>query len=104
MSDQVWTGKALKPAVTVKDGNVTLKKDRDYTVSYSANKGIGTAKVTVTGKGKLHRQDHKDFQDKPTGTEHFCQGRQERKEDSGHSCKAQLKFRLSSVICRQQRL
>jgi hypothetical protein len=27
-----------------------------------------------------------------------------KKEDSGHSCKAQLKFRLSSVICRQQRL
>lgn len=26
VSDQVWTGKALKPAVTVKDGNVTLKR------------------------------------------------------------------------------
>lgn len=26
VSDQVWTGKALNPAVTVKDGNVTLKR------------------------------------------------------------------------------
>lgn len=67
MSDQVWTGKALKPAVTVKDGNVTLKKDRDYTVSYSANKNIGTAKVTVTGKGSYTGKITKTFKINPQG-------------------------------------
>lgn len=67
VSDQVWTGKALKPAVTVKDGNVTLKKDRDYTVSYSANKGIGTAKVTVTGKGSYTGKITKTFKINPQG-------------------------------------
>lgn len=67
VSDQVWTGKALKPAVTVKDGNVTLKKDRDYTVSYSANKGIGTAKVTVTGKGSYTGKITKTFRINPQG-------------------------------------
>lgn len=67
MSDQVWTGKALKPAVTVKDGNVTLKKDRDYTVSYSANKDIGTAKVTVTGKGSYTGKITKTFKINPQG-------------------------------------
>ena len=67
VSDQVWTGKALKPAVTVKDGNVTLKKGRDYTVSYSANKGIGTAKVTVTGKGSYTGKITKTFKINPQG-------------------------------------
>ena len=67
VSDQVWTGKALKPAVTVKDGNVTLKKDRDYTVSYSANKDIGTAKVTVTGKGSYTGKITKTFKINPQG-------------------------------------
>lgn len=67
VSDQVWTGKALKPAVTVKDGNVTLKKDRGYTVSYSANKGIGTAKVTVTGKGSYTGKITKTFKINPQG-------------------------------------
>ena len=52
VADQVYTGKALTPAITVKNGNTTLKKDTDYTVSYKSNKAIGTAKVTVKGKGK----------------------------------------------------
>lgn len=67
VSDQVWTGKALKPAVIVKDGTVTLKKDRDYTVSYSANKDIGTAKVTVTGKGSYTGKITKTFKINPQG-------------------------------------
>jgi len=49
---QVYSGKAKKPAVTVKLGSVTLKKGTDYTVSYKNNTSIGTASVTVTGKGK----------------------------------------------------
>ena len=46
-----YTGSAIKPVPTVKVSGKTLVKDRDYTVAYSANKAIGTAKVTVTGKG-----------------------------------------------------
>ncbi|MCM1364938.1 MAG: fibronectin type III domain-containing protein [Faecalibacterium sp.] len=45
-----YTGKALKPTVTVKSGKTTLKKDKHYTVSYSNNKNLGTAKVTVKAK------------------------------------------------------
>ena len=47
----VYTGKSLKPAVTVKSGNTTLKLGRDYKISYKNNKAKGTAKVTVTGIG-----------------------------------------------------
>ena len=47
-----YTGKSLKPTVTVKAYNgEKLVKDRDYTVKYSKNKAIGTATVTVTFKG-----------------------------------------------------
>lgn len=46
-----YNGKARKPAVTVIDEGKTLEKDVDYTVSYSNNTNIGTAKVTVDGKG-----------------------------------------------------
>ena len=51
MKDQTYTGKALKPAVTVKYGSKTLKQGTDYTVSYKNNVKPGTATVTVTGKG-----------------------------------------------------
>ena len=46
-----YTGKALKPAATVKAVGKTLKAGTDYTVSYSNNKNAGTAKITITGKG-----------------------------------------------------
>lgn len=46
-----YTGKARTPAPVVKIGSVTLKKNTDYTVKYSNNKKVGTAKVTITGKG-----------------------------------------------------
>ena len=49
---QIYTGKALKPSVTVKFGSVPLKPKTDYTVAYSDNKNQGTATVTITGKGK----------------------------------------------------
>ena len=46
-----YTGKYLKPSVKVKYGSTTLKNGTDYTVTYSNNKKIGVAKVTIKGKG-----------------------------------------------------
>lgn len=51
VKDQTYTGKKLKPVVTVKYGNKALKKGMDYTVSYKDNKAIGIATVIVKGKG-----------------------------------------------------
>ena len=50
-STYAYDGKAKTPSVTVKVGGKTLKKDTDYTVSYSNNTKVGTARVTITGKG-----------------------------------------------------
>ena len=59
-SNYQYDGSAKTPAVTVKLGNKTLKKDTDYTVAYSDNTNAGTATVTVTGKG--------NYKDSATGS------------------------------------
>ena len=50
-STYAYDGKSKTPSVNVKVNGKTLKKDTDYTVSYSNNTKVGTAKVTITGKG-----------------------------------------------------
>lgn len=60
-SSMEYTGKSLKPAVTVKNGSTKLKAGTDYTVSYSANKNLGTATVTVKGKGSYTGTVTKNF-------------------------------------------
>lgn len=51
VSDQPYTGSPIMPKLTVKDGEKTLVEGMDYTVSYSDNTAVGTAGVTITGKG-----------------------------------------------------
>lgn len=51
IEDQAYTGKAIKPDITVKSGNKILAAGTDYTLSYKNNTKLGTATVTVTGKG-----------------------------------------------------
>ena len=48
---QTETGKALTPAVTVRDGDTVLTAGADYTVAYANNIKPGTATVTITGIG-----------------------------------------------------
>lgn len=47
-----YTGKALKPSMTVTLGGKTLVKGTDYKVSYSKNTVPGKAKLRVTGQGQ----------------------------------------------------
>lgn len=56
-----YTGKTIKPSVTVKLGGQVLKKDRDYQVSYRNNKQVGTATITITGKGNYTGSITKNF-------------------------------------------
>ena len=51
IADQQYTGEAVTPAPTVKDGAKTLVLNKDYTVSYKNNIDAGTATVTIIGKG-----------------------------------------------------
>lgn len=49
-----YTGSAIKPTVTIKDGTTTLKLGTDYTVSYSNNTNAGTATVTINAAGSTY--------------------------------------------------
>ena len=51
IASQPYTGSAIEPTVTVKDGRKTLTAGTDYTVTYKDNTNVGTATATVTGKG-----------------------------------------------------
>ncbi len=64
-----YDGYAKKPSVTVKDGSKTLTSGTDYTVSYSNNTNVGTATVTVTGKGNYTGSVNKTFTIKSTKEE-----------------------------------
>ncbi len=56
-----YDGKAKNPDVTVKNGSKTLVKDTDYTVSYSNNINVGSATVTVTGRGSYTGTTSRSF-------------------------------------------
>lgn len=60
-STVTFTGSAIRPTVTVKNGSTTLKNNTDYTVSYTNNTKAGTATVTVTGKAKYSGKITKNF-------------------------------------------
>lgn len=51
IADQYYTGKVLKPSLAITYGGSSLKAGQDYVVSYKNNTKIGTATVTVEGKG-----------------------------------------------------
>ena len=50
--DQKYTGRAITPTVKVYYLGIRLKRGTDYTVTYTYNRNVGTAKCKITGKGK----------------------------------------------------
>lgn len=55
-----YTGKSIRPSVSVKVGSKTLRKGTDYTVSYGTNKkSKGT--IRITGKGNYSGTITKTF-------------------------------------------
>ena len=63
-----YTGKALKPAVTVTLNGTTLRAGTDYTVSYADNTNVGTGKVTIQGIGSYTGSASASFTIAPKGT------------------------------------
>ena len=51
IEDQIYTGDAITPSPIIKDGNVTLINDVDYTLIYKKNKNVGQASIDVIFKG-----------------------------------------------------
>ncbi len=63
-----YTGKAIKPSVTVKVGSKKLTKNKSYTVSYSSNKSVGKGYITIKGKGSYKGTVKKGFYIEPKAT------------------------------------
>ena len=61
ISSQTYTGNVISPLPTITYNNKTLKKDTDYTLSYSNNTNAGTATITITGKGNFTGTTSKTF-------------------------------------------
>lgn len=51
-ADRTYTGKSVKAKPVLEIGNKKLKENTDYKLSYSNNKNIGTAKITIKGNIK----------------------------------------------------
>lgn len=48
---KAYTGKEIRPSVTVTYHDISLKNGTDYSLSYQNNKKIGKADIVITGKG-----------------------------------------------------
>ena len=51
--DKTYTGDEIKPTLNITYDGERLKKGTDYTVTYSNNVKVGTAKCKITGKGSF---------------------------------------------------
>lgn len=51
IGNQSYTGRQIKPKITVKDGTTILKSGVHYTISYGTNRNTGKGYVKITGKG-----------------------------------------------------
>ena len=63
-----YSGKVNKPSVTVTGADKKTISSNAYTVSYSANKNVGTAKVAITFKGNYRGTKNLTFTINPKGT------------------------------------
>lgn len=62
IEDRTWTGKRItQKRIVIKVNGTSLLEGRDYSVSYRYNKYVGTAKVTIKGKGKYKGSVTKSF-------------------------------------------
>lgn len=62
---QLYTGKQIKPALTIKMGSKTLTAGTHYTAAYTNNINPGKATVTISGKGSYTGTLTKTFKIKP---------------------------------------
>ena len=61
ISNKTYTGKAITQKPTVKLNDVTLVEGKDYTLTYKNNTNVGTATITITGKGNYTDTVSKTF-------------------------------------------
>ncbi|MBQ4530592.1 MAG: fibronectin type III domain-containing protein [Lachnospiraceae bacterium] len=91
ISDKVYSGKAIKPAVTVKYKGTALKKNKDYKVTYTNNKQAGKATVTIKGKGNYKGSKSVTFRILPKKVSSF-------KKEKCSATSVMLKWKKSASV------
>lgn len=63
IADQKYSGKAITPKVTVKDGKVKLKENKDYFVTYSDNENVAwsNGEAAAKAKAQITLSDNYDY-------------------------------------------
>ena len=61
IADQIYTGSAIEPPITVTDSAVVITEN-DYYISYESNTNVGTATVKITGKNNYTGTASKNFE------------------------------------------
>ena len=67
IANKTYNGKAQTQKLTVKYGSKTLVNGTDYKVTYKNNKYVGTATLTISGKGDYKGSIKKTFAINPKG-------------------------------------
>ena len=61
IEDQTYTGSQICPAISVTDGEKVLEPGVDFTIQCSNNVSVGTASMTITGKGNYTGEISEQF-------------------------------------------
>ncbi|MBR3134769.1 MAG: hypothetical protein IKG56_04830 [Clostridia bacterium] len=62
---EVFTGVAIKPDVSINDGNYTLENEKDYILTYQNNVNVGNATIIIRGVGNYEGETTKTFSINP---------------------------------------
>lgn len=86
-----YTGAAVKPEITVKDGGKTLVAGKDYKAAYTNNKTAGMATVEVTGMGNYTGSKKAEFTIKPAAVKNTAVTMTESVTYTGKAVKPKVK-------------
>lgn len=70
IASQVYTAREIKPDIIIRDGDYRLVEGTDYTVAYTENQNVGTAKVELIFQGNYQGIIKKQFEIAPRDIEY----------------------------------
>ena len=59
--DQTYSGKEIKPDIIIQNNYTKLDEEKDYDYKIENNINVGTAKITINGKGNFEGTTYKTF-------------------------------------------
>lgn len=101
ISTKIYNDKAQYPDIRVTNAGTVLKKGKDYTLSYSNHKNVGTAAVTITGKGNYTGRAVKYFKISKRGVNTLNISRVSKRTYTGRSIKPSVSVKYGSKLLKR---